>query len=112
MQKWAFYKNYFFLFFFVFFLLKRIVPVCDCCCIILTALKYVVAAVMLSTLLSLGYFELGCHDPSLKYNNNQVIVPDPESFTYFSNSPLKNQNFCILLLQFRNWFYPLLLTQM
>lgn len=64
-------------------------PICDYCCIILTALRYVVAAVMLSTLLSLGYFGLGCHDPSLKYNN-EVIVPDPESFTYFSNSPLKN----------------------
>lgn len=65
------FKKIIFFFFSSFFLLERkIVPVCYCCCIIPPALKNVVAAVMLSTLLRLGYFELGCHDPSLKYNNN------------------------------------------
>lgn len=56
--------------------------VCDCCCVALTVLKDVIAAVMLSTHLSVGYFGLPCHDPSHN-NNNKVIVPDTKSFTCF-----------------------------
>lgn len=56
---------------------------CDCCCIMLTALKDVIVVVMLSTCLSVGYFGLGCHDPSHSNNKNKVILPDTESFTCF-----------------------------
>lgn len=58
---------------------------CECCHIILTVLNSVIASVMLSTHLSVGYFGLGCYDPSHNNNNNnnKGIVLDTESFTCF-----------------------------
>lgn len=53
--------------------------VCDCC-IIIIALKDMIEAVTLSNLLSVGYFGLGCHDPSLS-NSTKVIVPEAAGFT-------------------------------
>lgn len=39
-----------------------------------------IEAVTLSNLLSVGYFGLGCHDPSLS-NSTKVIVPEAAGFT-------------------------------